>query len=343
MRKASLQFARFASLGLLFLFVCGIPTFANDALRPPSFEPSRIWLKGGPNVIEPRVRGSGMCVSEATSVATAVYRHSYASPSWIATGQSQPCGFPLAGVRYARAETLVVSFTSAAFLGRPERCSPEAIERAREAGRMPLPYLPTRAEEPLYLRVKGVRFAIPANYFRYPAIGCDVEEDGFLLRVLLPDLAPYDGTNKARLDGVPGEGWDGMNVLLTREFIPDMERLLSIAILAKVEGEVEADLEPWNGLSRTRDLWGNDVYFARDEEGDVSLILECGTQETARYPHCEQYSLYEGMVLKLGYSRRHLENWRSIQTKVERMLDGFRAPLGEGVDGVIQSGEGELR
>jgi hypothetical protein len=92
---------------------------------------------------------------------------------------------------------------------------------------LPLPYLPQDSQTIVYLRVAGVRYAIPANYFRYPPIGCDTEEGGFLLRVLLPTFEGWTKKNRKAI-----EGFGGMNILanvlptegMSRVFCPSARR-----------------------------------------------------------------------------------------------------------------------
>jgi hypothetical protein len=206
--------------------------------------------------------------------------------------------------------------------GFPKRYDQVRCRRATElaAKNIPLPYIPSDAAEDVYLRVKGVRFAIPANYFRYPPIGCDTEERGFLLRVLLPD---YEGFSPENEVAMTEGGLDRMqmNILLQPGPRPDL--VTTFGALARGV-DPDGKYPTWQGLYQSENQYNDDIYFERDE-GRVTFLMTCSRLETANFPICKQYFSYQGSVIGQHFGRTLLDNWREIRDGTIRLLDRFVA------------------
>ena len=198
----------------------------------------------------------------------------------------------------------------------PERCR-EAAELAKR--NVPLPYLPQDSRELVYLRVAGVRYAIPANYFRYPPIGCDTEEGVFLLRVLLPTFEGWTEENRDEIEGTAGKPSMWMNILANTLPEGGMVRVFR----AHARGvDPAGDYPLWEGLLRTKNARGEEVFFSRKDEA-VTFLMTCKTVAMVNYPGCQQHFPYRGAVIQLSFRRPHLDNWRTIWTRTVKLLDGF--------------------
>lgn len=207
-----------------------------------------------------------------------------------------------------------ITFADAQVL--PERCW-KAAERA-ESG-LPLPYDPTASEELVYLRIAGVRYAIPENYFRDPPIGCDTEERALLLRVLLPNFEGWSLEKDEQFVGSPGEPRMWMNILLVSVPRPNMDgRFQAFARGADPGG----DHPVWDGLLHTKNRHGDDVYFTR-ERGRVTFLMVCSTMQRFPFPSCQQHSIYRGAPVQATFGREHLASWRDIRQGTEDLLDAF--------------------
>ncbi|WP_424933449.1 hypothetical protein [Amaricoccus macauensis] len=203
-----------------------------------------------------------------------------------------------------------------------DRCE-QAAEAAESA--LPLPYMPNKSFDPVFLRVSGTRYAIPGNYFRYPPIGCDTEEGGFLLRVLLPTFEGWTRENREQMEGRDGGPQMTMNVLLnaTRPGLePDADLLHAFGVYAK-GADPFGHYPVENGFFRTNSDRGSDIFFKR-EGSVVSLLIDCSPKQPPfRNPQCAQFSWYRDSTLKITYARIHLSKSEEIQRGAEAMLDAF--------------------
>jgi hypothetical protein len=200
----------------------------------------------------------------------------------------------------------------------PQRCRDEA---ERGGGSLPLPYRPTASKDLVHLRVAGTRYAIPANYFRYPPIGCDTEERAFLLRVLLPTFEGWTTENKEAIEGARGKPWMGMNILLRALPDPSMMR----AFVAYARGADPAgDYPYWRGLLQTKNVTGDDVFFRR-ENGKITFLMTCKTVEQVNYPTCTQHFPYRGARVLLRFARTILDDWNETREGTVTLLDRFVA------------------
>ena len=196
-----------------------------------------------------------------------------------------------------------------------ERCK-QAEALAKQP--IPLPYDPTQSTEDIFLRVNGVRYAIPANFFRYPPIGCDAEETDFLLRVLLPDFEGYSADNREAMTR-GGTARMHMNIHLNGRVQPDMKRTFSV---------FARDVDPngayptWRGLYQAKNWYGHDVYFER-QNGKILFLMVCKTKDQVSHPSCRQFFPYAGATVRQHFSRNRQENWREIRAGTIRLLDRF--------------------
>lgn len=203
-----------------------------------------------------------------------------------------------------------------------DRCE-QAMEGVESA--LPLPYMPNNSTEPVFLRVSGTRYAIPGNYFRYPPIGCDTEEGGFLLRVLLPTFEGWTRENREQMERRDGGPQMSMNVLLDatppgRE--PDADLLRAFRAYAR-GADPFGDYPVENGFFRTTNDRGDDIFFKREGTA-VSLLIDCDPQRPPpRNPQCAQSSWYRDSKLKITYARIHLSQSEEIQRGTEALLDAF--------------------
>jgi hypothetical protein len=121
------------------------------------------------------------------------------------------------------------------------------------------------------VNVKGTRFAIPRNYFRHPPKPCG-ENEGFLLRVLLPEMEPATPENEPRLYGSDVTGSWGQRVQILYETRPrdDLDR--AFRIFAPGIDPAAPSLS-WKGLAQgqiQRALGPTDIFFSGRTEASYS-------------------------------------------------------------------------
>lgn len=186
---------------------------------------------------------------------------------------------------------------------------------------MPLPFTPSGSKETVLLRVAGVRYAIPANYLRYPVLGCDTEESGFLLRTILPTMEGYSKEKAAYFSrAVNGVSyWTSIHV---SRFDPGESMNRNFSAYARGADRL-GDHPTWQGLLQTKDDRGDDIFYARDDSGNVMLMIDCGTQERVPYPSCRLLFPFRGSEVAIIFARPWLEDWRSVQASTEALLNRF--------------------
>lgn len=190
------------------------------------------------------------------------------------------------------------------------------------------------SETLIRMSVAGTRYAIPGDYFRHPPYGCDMPEPGFLLRVIIHDLAPF-ASNLERAQS----SYDTMNILLQQ-----MPRISSVSgepifymrnVLRGADANSHRDRignsSDWDGIHHAKHDLDTDVYFDLDEQDEPILIIRCGLYGkigddhpgTVPFPVCGMYYPRGGAFIKLSFSRDHLHRWREIKSDTEAFLDGF--------------------
>jgi len=184
----------------------------------------------------------------------------------------------------------------------------------------------------VHTRIAGRDFFIPKNYFRHPQIGCGVEQDAMLLRVLLPDLLPYSSETAAEFDTAPGWG-RRMNILATRQ-----TKLVALGKVIDIytRGDPgERSFDSSLGLHfvpSPRHGRVDRVYLA-SEGAKIAVVIGCDatipdpSYTRPRSPACAHHFEHDGLRIEATYSRTFVSQWREIETAIKALLDRFeRAP-----------------
>lgn len=182
------------------------------------------------------------------------------------------------------------------------------------------PSSPAALPEIVKTRVKGIRFDIPRDYFRYPP-NCGEDQDGVTLRALLPDMLPATPSNEARLQSVVG-GWGARIQLIYGDF---PHRDLDRTFKATTSG-----IDPTLNFAESFGLNsfplperpGRDVFF-ETQAGRVSFFIECDQVIGTPFPGCTQYFLYRNEQIRIHFDRKFLADWRGVRDKVIAMLNRF--------------------
>jgi hypothetical protein len=195
---------------------------------------------------------------------------------------------------------------------------------------LPAPYAPGPSTAIVHVRVGGQNFYVPQNYFRHPAIGCGAEEQGFLLRVLLPDMEGYTAANADEIEGVDKPGWGRrMNILVQAlEGARDYMRFVFHPFSGGVDPNGTYPTQYGLLHARSNRVRSGpphteiDVFFPEGVETARHFIV-CAAVEAVPSPGCAHHFFYLGLQTKVTYGRDHLPQWREIETKVRSLLDQF--------------------
>lgn len=227
---------------------------------------------------------------------------------------------------------LVIGLASTRPLSSQEARSDDCqASTAGEAYRnLPAPYAPGPGTAIVHVRVGGQDFYVPQNYFRHPAIGCGAEEQGFLLRVLLPDMEGYTTANADEIEGVDKPGWRRRMNILVQAFnrLRDFTRLLADGAAPTANYPTQYGLlyARSNRIDGGGPRTETDVFFQYDD-GTVKRFILCDAETAVPFPGCAHQFLYRGLRVQATYGRTYLSQWRDVEDKVRSLLDrfGFRS------------------
>ena len=216
---------------------------------------------------------------------------------------------------------LLSAFASAPIAADLRGHSAECRENAegRPSENRPAPWVRTTDSGIVHTIIGGQEFFVPLNYFQHPQIGCGVEEDAMLLRVLLPDLKPYSEETKRVFETTLGIG-SYLNILVLRS-----SKVTSLRDLAKVYtegGDVEPAGDRSYGLLLGKHIAGDDVFFS-DVSGEIHQVIVCSPFRENRGAICSHHFRHLLHHVTLTYGRDYLESWEEIEGKVEGLLDRF--------------------
>jgi hypothetical protein len=75
----------------------------------------------------------------------------------------------------------------------------------------------------------------------------------------------------------------------------------------------------------------NDIYYARDSEGQLQIVIWCTAEESeAGVPQCKQIFVNKKLnaLVSVGYRRVYLQDWQRIRAAWEQLLDSFIVDVG---------------
>jgi hypothetical protein len=171
------------------------------------------------------------------------------------------------------------------------------------------------------LAVRGRRFVIPRNYFRYPPELDPEAKGGFLLRVLLPNMEPFAPATTAAFNA-PGHGRK-MNIL-----VEDGRTVLPLPDLLEVtlEGRpLDPPSAATHGLAYARMPDNDDDLYVGRQANEIEPYIRCRPVRPDMGSSCDHRFEWGLLDVKLGYGREHLPRWREIQDRVVMVLKSFEA------------------
>jgi hypothetical protein len=188
---------------------------------------------------------------------------------------------------------------------------------------------PTSRSDIVAISVGGKGFRIPANYLMYDSARSGGERADIAMYALLPDLS---GWSNWAADAFASNAPDSDVVFLTIH--KDKLGVKEGDKLTRVYSDYLADHNGREGPYELRQYAfrpdtgyrGEDLFVGQTDAGPV--VLRCvQLAPDVPSPSClRETSVAPGVSLTLRFKRAHLDSWRDITVKTDRLLASFRKP-----------------
>jgi hypothetical protein len=189
---------------------------------------------------------------------------------------------------------------------------------------------PTSRSDIIALRVGGKPLRVPANYLIYESARSGGERSEVALFALLPDLT---GWSNWAADAFASNAPDSDVVFLTikaKSNLSEADKLKRVWPDYLVDQSGTAGPHGLRQYAFRRDTGyrSEDLFVGQTDTGPV--VLRCVKEAPeVPSPSCLRESvLAPGLTLSVRFKRSHLESWRDIATKADRLIASFRAPQG---------------
>jgi len=173
------------------------------------------------------------------------------------------------------------------------------------------------------ITVKGVRFAVPQNYFPLPPPPCDTEQSAFPIRALFPDFSGSTPETFEEFHHVGG-GWGRVVSILVQSARPSPELEFFVSRWDD-RWHIQWSDRPLHGLetgSYKSPGWNWDVFVERGG-GIITHVMQCTSPESVPYPGCEGILFFKGVQVHFHFDRQLLPEWRTIHDGVVTLLERF--------------------
>jgi hypothetical protein len=189
---------------------------------------------------------------------------------------------------------------------------------------------PTSRSDLVALTVGGLAFRIPANYLIYDSARTGGTRAEAALFALLPDLS---GWSNWAADAFASNAEDSDVVYLT---IKAKASLSEADKLKRVWPDYLADRRGDDGpyglhrytFRRDTGYRNEELFVGQTDAGPV--VLRCVKQSPeVPSPSClRETQLARGVTLSMRFKRAHLDTWRDITAKADKLIASFRKPAG---------------
>lgn len=191
-----------------------------------------------------------------------------------------------------------------------------------------LPPVSTLSNEKVHLRVNGIRYEVPGNYFRYPPIGCDTEE-GMLLRATYPGLQGATKDTRKWFD-------EGLNPHMLQILVKGEK---NSTMLEGLLGFFQDRFPPPNLTETITEEFGmthvrrttDRVYhkpsgnaFYRTEDGKITDFIRCMRRKNGEISTCELIVLLDHAQIQIRFFPKFLPEWQGVQKAGLTLFESFR-------------------
>lgn len=171
---------------------------------------------------------------------------------------------------------------------------------------------------------------VPGNYFSYPAIGCDTEEDGMLLRATYPGL--QGATEETRQWFDSGLNRQTLQILVNRQknstrlegFLSMFEYMHGPPNLTETVTEEFGMTHVRRTADRVYRKNDGDAFYRADENGAITDFIRCNRRRAGEISTCKSIVLLDHAQVQITFFPERLPEWEKIQQAVVGLLKSFR-------------------
>ena len=186
---------------------------------------------------------------------------------------------------------------------------------------------PTSRTDAVALEVGGMALHVPANYLIFESSRSGGHRDEVALFALLPDLS---GWSNWAADSFASNAADSDVVYLTLKAKPSLreadklKRVWPDYIVDQKGAEGPYGLHQYTSRNDSG-YHGEDLFVGQSESGPV--VLRCvRLSPEVPSPSClREKPLAAGVLLSLRFKRAHLDAWRDIAAKTDKLIATFAA------------------
>lgn len=212
----------------------------------------------------------------------------------------------------------------------PAAASRDCAAIADEGSHAVLPPTVTLSTEAVPLRVNGVRYAVPANYFRYPAIGCDTEEEGMLFRATYPGL--QGATEETRQWFDSGLNTQTLQILVKRQknsmklegFLAGFKATHQPPDLMETITEEFGMTHVRRTADRVYHKIDGDAFYRTNGDGAITDFIRCNRRRNGEISTCKIIVLLDHAQVQITFFPENLPEWEKIRQGVLSLLENFR-------------------
>ncbi len=184
-------------------------------------------------------------------------------------------------------------------------------------------------EQTRTIEIAGRTFEIPIMYFD-TRVGPGKKKDSILLEVIWPEMqSTYELGSKAEYDRIWRDehrlGWILLHPASMRPPLDEQTANRRRGLTKEEYIGIEAGLEKYlwyHGLPEDPELWA-ELYFERNENGQIITRIECRTGPGVVVPSCSHKFINEGFIYQISYNRMpFFPEWRQQQ---QRAIDFMRS------------------
>lgn len=79
--------------------------------------------------------------------------------------------------------------------------------------------------------------------------------------------------------------------------------------------------------------WDRELYLHKNKKNKIDYFARCYTKNAGAKPSCEaviELSRKDNLLLNYSFSRKYLNQWKAVEEKMEKLVNGFEIPCFKG-------------
>lgn len=177
------------------------------------------------------------------------------------------------------------------------------------------------------LTVGVTTFRLPRNFLLGRSSRAGGKVDGFVILVLLPGLEPYSLENAAEFSK-PGHHRKLDLLVESSEGVPSLATQLGNSIEGSQFSLAADTTEAVAGLVRYEStVVPEDELYVPETKSNVDVFYRCLKRDTRESPSCHGTTFFrQDIVLHYVFSRIYINDWKTIDAAVKKLLESFVTP-----------------